>query len=306
VWHSIALLLVLGHGIVAGPTVARGEEAPEIGAESRLEQYLSRDWALGPGPARYPYHLDVWGPPLLMALGMGIVELVLEPPRSPRWTGTSAFDDEARDALVAGSASARDDADLVSSGLFGALGVAVAADRWQGRSRTPFLRGVASDTTWFFANGVATGIAKVAAGRERPYVEPCELNPNHFKVCDSGRDDNASFYSGHASGAATLAGRLCSRHPDLLSWDGLWCVGGIGTAVASGFLRITADEHYATDVITGWASGALFGYVLPRYFDVEPDPLRDIDEFLEPERNLRALSPMVSPGTLGLRYEIRF
>ena len=37
----------------------------------------------------------------------------------------------------------------------------------------------------------------------------------------------------------------------------------IGVSVATGILRVVYDEHWASDVMVGWADGVLSGYVLP-------------------------------------------
>jgi hypothetical protein len=41
-------------------------------------------------------------------------------------------------------------------------------------------------------------------------------------------------------------------------------------ATATGVLRVTADQHYATDVLTGVAAGSLAGWLIPKLH--KPDP----------------------------------
>lgn len=81
-------------------------------------------------------------------------------------------------------------------------------------------------------------------------------------------DDVHSFFSGHTATAfaaavstATIASRRDSRHA---AW--IWA-GGLGLAGTTGYLRIAANRHFLTDVLTGAAVGTGFGLLLPRVFD---------------------------------------
>lgn len=282
-----------------------GSEAGDEGGSGARRNDRYSDWLLGDGPTD-PYHYDVWVPPLLMGATVAIAQFAVRPPSEARWRGDNTFDDAFRDALVGGSRSSRDDMGLASDVLLGGLGAAVLVDRAVYRKRYPFLRSVASDMTWFLANLTATRVAKVGAGRERPYVEPCEDDPNYVKDCGEGRDANASFFSGHASSSATFAGLLCSRHDGLLSLDGLWCVGGVAASVATGLLRVGSDEHHATDVFAGWLSGATFGYLLPRFAWPRIGHQR-VDRVIEGvATHLAAVAPRARPRGFEIGYERTF
>lgn len=311
---DIPLLARSSEGSPAGPLAAETDTAPAKVAAGRsegtFERVLASNWVLGEQEARHgmPLHWEVWVPPLASAIVLGVVGLATDPPRDARWVGRNGFDDGIRDGLNAGSSSGRDSATAASHAFFGALGAVLLADRALERDTYPLAKSLGSDLTWFLSNGIATQVAKVSAGRQRPFVEPCEANPDYSSDCETGRDGNASFFSGHASFAATLAGLLCSRHRDLLTWDGIWCIGGIGGAAATGLLRITGDQHWTTDVIAGWSVGAAFGfllptYVWPAYHEAEHDPSVPATSFTF---HLRAISPVASHGLTGLRYEIRF
>ena len=294
--------------VAGGPESARASEGSSADEGKR---FLASDWLLGQRTveSRKPLYWDVWAPPLASGIALGIVELAVDPPKNARWVGRNGFDDGIRDALRAGSASGRNSASTASDALFAALGGMLVVDRALGRERHPFVKSLGSDATWFFSNSIFTQVVKVSAGRQRPFVTPCAADPDYSSACDSGRDRNASFFSGHASSAATLAGLLCSRHRDLLTWDGLWCGGSIGATVATGLLRITADSHWATDVIAGWGTGAIFGYVLPTYlwpaWDEADRPV-SAESLTNLTAHLRAVSPVVSHENIGLQYEIRF
>ena len=101
-------------------------------------------------------------------------------------------------------------------------------------------------------------IVKLSVGRQRPFVHfgdparPAEL------------DDNLSFYSGHTTltfAIATSAGVVAHRRGyrlEPLVWSA-----GYALAAATGYLRIAADKHYLTDVVTGAAAGAALGLAVP-------------------------------------------
>ena len=239
---------------------------------------------------------------LLIGASAGL-QFGTDPPRSPSWSVRNGFDDGIRSGLKGGSRGTRDAAADASDALLGALGATLVADWLYDCGREPeeeaigLLWSLRHDGSWFLANTVATDVAKVAAGRERPYVRPCESNPSYIDDCDSGRDRNASFWSGHASTTATLAGLLCARHtsgPQITRADALLCGLPVAGALTTGLLRIVADRHYASDVLAGWASGALFGYLLPRRFSY--DPLR---------RGM-ALRPLAHPRGSGLELVLTF
>jgi membrane-associated phospholipid phosphatase len=106
-----------------------------------------------------------------------------------------------------------------------------------------------------------TQIAKFSISRERPNVHartPAE------RIARRASSDNLSFFSGHTSLAfalATSAGTIASmRHYRLapLMW-----IAGLTLATISGYLRIAADRHYATDVLTGVAVGSAVGVAVP-------------------------------------------
>ncbi len=116
--------------------------------------------------------------------------------------------------------------------------------------------------------GIATlinEVAKYAFGRERPFVRA--LPESEKGSTSTPADNNLSFYSGHTSLAFSLAvasGTVASmRHYKLapLVW-----VSGLTVGVATGYLRIAADRHYFTDVITGAAIGSATGFLVPYFF----------------------------------------
>lgn len=105
-------------------------------------------------------------------------------------------------------------------------------------------------------------VAKYAAGRARPYVrfgnrEVLDGNPDPH-------DGSLSFFSGHTTAAfslATASGTLASlRGYRFAPW--VWTQ-GLALAFVSGYLRIAADRHYFSDVLTGALVGSAAGVLVP-------------------------------------------
>jgi hypothetical protein len=129
----------------------------------------------------------------------------------------------------------------------------------------------------FQSDGIA-GLVSLAAehgvGRQRPYVLSCgpnglELDPQgHLLHACGTANDFRSFYSGHATATSVTASLVCLHHQHLALFGGGFadlapCLVMIAVSAATGLLRLTYDEHWASDVVVGWADGFLSGYVLP-------------------------------------------
>ncbi|CAN5176713.1 hypothetical protein BH09MYX1_BH09MYX1_48710 [soil metagenome] len=103
---------------------------------------------------------------------------------------------------------------------------------------------------------------KFAVQRERPLAYA--LAPQDKGSTAQPSDNNLSFYSGHTSLAFSLAtstGMVAS----LRGYSFAPLIWGVGLPLAAfeGYLRIAADKHYLTDVITGALFGAAFGIAVP-------------------------------------------
>jgi len=106
-------------------------------------------------------------------------------------------------------------------------------------------------------------ITKLAVARERPDVHARSPSDRDAAQATS---DNLSFFSGHATLAfalATSAGTVASMQHHRLA-PVMW-VTGLSTATVGGYLRIAADRHYASDVLTGAIVGSAVGFLVP-YF----------------------------------------
>jgi membrane-associated phospholipid phosphatase len=111
-------------------------------------------------------------------------------------------------------------------------------------------------------------IVKFAFARERPFVHYLPRSPEGLRaLTDSPSDDNLSFYSGHtnlAFAVATSSGTIASLRGYSLA-PVVWAA-GLALATSVGWLRIAADKHYLSDVLTGVVVGSLIGAGVPLLF----------------------------------------
>lgn len=116
--------------------------------------------------------------------------------------------------------------------------------------------------------GDVNQLAKYAFARERPFVHYLPRAPDAIRaLTDSPSDDNLSFFSGHttlAFAVATSAGTVNSLRGYRLA-PLVWGT-GMTMAVAVAYLRIAADKHYLSDVITGAVVGSIVGVGVPLLF----------------------------------------
>jgi membrane-associated phospholipid phosphatase len=121
--------------------------------------------------------------------------------------------------------------------------------------------------------GLISLSAEHAVGRARPYTESCvngyvfDGQGHLMQTCGTG-NDYRSFFSGHTTATGTAAGLVCVHHQHLPLFGGGFadlapCLFMIGLSATTGVLRLVYDEHWASDLIVGWATGVFSGYVLP-------------------------------------------
>ena len=115
--------------------------------------------------------------------------------------------------------------------------------------------------TYLVANGLTT-MTKSAVGRPRPFV----YNES-FDVNDKlGRGARYSFFSGHTSKTAALsffsAKVYADFHPESEWRPFVWAAAATLPAV-TGYLRVKSGKHYPSDVMVGYAVGALTGILVP-------------------------------------------
>ena len=111
-------------------------------------------------------------------------------------------------------------------------------------------------------------LVKFAFARERPFVHFLPRAAGGIRaLTDSPSDDNLSFFSGHTNLAfamATSSGTTASLRGYRLA-PMVWAVGLTGAAAVA-YLRIAADKHYLSDVLTAVVVGSLVGVGVPILF----------------------------------------
>lgn len=122
--------------------------------------------------------------------------------------------------------------------------------------------------------GVLNQIVKYAFVRERPFVHYLPRAPNAVRALTaSPSDDNLSFYSGHTTLAftvATASGTVATLRGYRLA-PVIWGT-GLTLATTVGYLRIAADKHYASDVVTAAIIGSIIGVGVPLVFHSRKEP----------------------------------
>ncbi|MRG94130.1 phosphatase PAP2 family protein [Polyangium spumosum] len=105
-----------------------------------------------------------------------------------------------------------------------------------------------------------TQIVKFTVGRERPLLEYGPATAEERK----NRDNNLSFFSGHASSTFSLAvsSGMVASLKGYRAAPFIWAT-GLTIAATTGYLRIAADKHYFSDVVIGAIVGSAVGFVVP-------------------------------------------
>lgn len=109
-----------------------------------------------------------------------------------------------------------------------------------------------------------TSFSKRAFKRKRPYMYNNDLLKFPME-CRRSKNAQQSFFSGHTSGSAALyfftAATYSKYYPDSKFKPWVWGA-SVSIPALTGFMRIKAGKHFPTDVIVGYAVGALIGGVL--------------------------------------------
>lgn len=189
--------------------------------------------------------------------------------RRCRWCSDNAVDRGVRDALrwsPSAQKTASTLSDIGANALTPALTVGLSAilaendDRFAAVPVDIVLTAEAVSTA-----GVVAQIVKYSVGRIRPDAHA--LPPNERPYDGNGQDAYVSFYSGHTSYAFSLAasaGTIASlRHYRGAGW--VWAA-GMSAATLTGYLRIAADKHYLTDVLSAAVVSSAIGVSVPYFF----------------------------------------
>ena len=231
-----------------------------------------------------------------------IFDSLYDPGSESRLTGPALFDAEVRGGLRAGTTDDRERAASLSDVLLAGLLLWPAIDSLA----IAGLGHQSSDVSWQLTVMTAEVVAadflvstfiKALVHRERPHGLDCSGEDREARSGRCSTDGrNRSFYSAHASSAFSSAGVICMAHAHLplygdVGADAFACGGAILTASIVGVLRMIADRHWATDVITGAILGLATGLLLPYALHFGWD--------LSREDISAATSPLVAPATLS-------
>lgn len=268
--HVLAAWLALAYAALA-PRPACAEDSDPKAEEPAIR--------LGPGalPAvEYPKTAVRFGvvDAVLSGLGasMALGATIAGPAGDgPHGTGTP-FDESVRTALLPSSFDVqllfRDTSDaLLGVALsYAFIGDALIHASWLRKSADVGIQMALIDSEVTLLTLGVSQLTANAVGRERPFGRTCgsELDPDSAQC--TWNDRYLSFFSTHTSLTFAMAAVTCAHHNALgLSGRHPWipCAVGFTAAAATAFSRIMADQHYATDVLTGAAVGTLIGFAVP-------------------------------------------
>lgn len=259
---GVVVLVLAAAPAAAAPPASQPASQP---AASRpfLPAPASSPRARPEGPLWVDWRVDL---PVTGVLGVGVVAETLAEskigPHSCRWCepNLNAFDAAGRHAKWGSHLSvASGISDVTGFVLTPGLGlglVTLGAVRQGG-----WWQAAADDLVILEAAAVEAALVtglKYAVARKRPYVRDAAAG------APTGGEDNLSFPSGHTSLAfcmATAAGTVATMR-GYREAPYVWGF-GMGLATLTGYLRMAADKHYASDVIVGAAIGSLVGWAVP-------------------------------------------
>ena len=189
------------------------------------------------------------------ALGIGVSEYYKADlvPQEARWKAPPAVDSSVRNGLVwSNTKLAATMSDIMLFGVVPAIAFSAPLATRQDYSRALVTIGEAAVVT-----GVITQIAKFSVARGRPFA--------YYSNDYSSPDSKLSFFSGHTSysfavslSAAMLLSDSLPKYSTVIYAIALFI------AAVPGYLRIAADKHYFTDVLTGALVGSGVAYGVTR------------------------------------------
>lgn len=129
-------------------------------------------------------------------------------------------------------------------------------------SRKDFGKVAAMGTEALLLNLAIANFVKELVGRKRPLLYNSKV-PMEKKMK---KDNFKSFFSGHTSTVATMSFFFAKTYSDYNPNSKLkplvWTSCAVFPAI-TGFLRFKAGKHFWTDILTGYAVGALCGIAVP-------------------------------------------
>jgi membrane-associated phospholipid phosphatase len=205
------------------------------------------------------------------------------PSDHPKWVGPILFDEPVRDALRLRTRSGIATAETVSSALTIVIPVQSMVDSVllpgiDGSWDVMWQLGMMDAESYALSALVTAGLYDTT-GRARPSYADCKAGRSIDPYCNSG--EFASFPSGHTAAAMAGAGLMCAEHGALPLYGGraldvAACAEGLTLATGVGVLRLMADRHYVSDVLTGGAIGFFSGYGLPMLLHFWKRPVGEV------------------------------
>ena len=120
-----------------------------------------------------------------------------------------------------------------------------------------------------------TLVTKRITLRDRPFV----FNPDVPLKEKLEADSRMSFFSGHTSmtaGFSFFTATVWSDYHPYSKWKPVVWTAAAAVPAVTGYLRYKAGKHYFTDVITGYAVGAMAGYLVPRLHRIDTKSKRKL------------------------------
>jgi len=223
---------------------------------------------------------------VISALGLATtLTFAILPPQPAHFTASNPFDTAVRNTLRLASYddrhAAADTSDVLLSLVvtYPVLFDSFALGYGYWRSADVAYQMTVINAEAFAVSSSIYGVTNYAVSRERPYGQDCNGPPGPPSSAPPGNQIPGgltectgptryrSFFSGHAMGSFTAAGLTCSHHLHLHLFgnggDVAACVVALVLASSIAVLRVMADDHYATDVLTGAAVGSAAGFIVP-------------------------------------------
>jgi membrane-associated phospholipid phosphatase len=201
------------------------------------------------------------------------------PVKTDAWTSHGfLFDEPARKAVrIRGEGwrlNVRDTSDVLLSisTTYPFLVDAMLVAWWHRGSATVAKQMALINAETFAITAAIQGTVSGLVNRERPYGRECSDTTTFGATDDCIRYNRyRSFFSGHTAMAFAGAMLTCAHHANLPLYgtrgaDRAACVTHVAVAFTIGTMRMLADMHYASDVMTGAIIGTSVGLAVPYLF----------------------------------------
>jgi hypothetical protein len=240
--------------------------------------------------------------------GVAVFGALAIPPQPDTWRQKNDFDEGARDLFraptEAGRHAANDVSDVMLALMVNQLVVDATLVAWWGHDRPSVAyQMVLMDLEALALSGGIQAIVSGAVSRWRPFGRTC-VGPEDEQSRDCRTNKQyRSFFSGHTSGAFTVAGLMCMHHAYLPIYGGgirekLTCAASFAAAATVGMLRMGADMHFASDVLVGAAIGTMSGLGVPYFLHYRGGAPMDAASLARPEKG--GVSFRITPTPMGL------